>query len=104
MAKRKQQLVHTVAPGCEFRVRCERDNTTFDTISRPYPTAAKQMTEYDSAGDRFIECPTCGRRYFHHDDREDNEPEARGKWYSDRPLTILASCEPTRDSLHPEGL
>lgn len=62
-------------------VKCMRDNTTFVPIIKPYPRTGKQMTEMSKDGDRFIECPTCARRYFFHDES--------GKWESDRDLVIV---------------
>lgn len=72
-----------------MRVRCKRDDTEFEAEPTSYPTGAViRSTFYRATGDFCIDCPTCGRRYFLHDDREEHE-EARGKWYSDRELEVL---------------
>lgn len=53
-------------------VKCNRDGTVFEAIVTPYPVPA---------GSKYIECPTCARRYFY--------DEEKGIWESDRPLVIL---------------
>lgn len=62
-------------------VTCLRDNTTFSAIEMPYPNKDRQGTFMSKTGDRYIECPTCARRYFWHDTTE--------KWSADRDLKIL---------------
>lgn len=62
-------------------VQCLRDNTKFEAREMPYPGEGRQRTENCAAGDKYIECPTCARRYFYYD--------ATGKWTSDRDLKIL---------------
>jgi hypothetical protein len=64
-----------------MRVQCLRDNTTFDAIAIAYPSERRPTTEMCERGDRYIECPTCARRYFFHD--------KTGKWSSDRDLKII---------------
>lgn len=63
-------------------VQCLRDNTTFEAHECPYPGEGRQMREMCATGDKYIECPTCRRRYFFHD--------ATQKWSSDRDLKIIA--------------
>lgn len=63
-------------------VQCVRDNTTFEAHEIPYPGTERQTKLMSEAGDRYIECPTCHRRYFWHDDTQ--------KWSSDRDLKIIA--------------
>ncbi len=64
-----------------MKVQCRRDNTKFDATIVPYPSIEKPSTHYTEQGDRYIECPTCGRRYFMTDSHE---------YYADRPLLILS--------------
>lgn len=77
-----------------MKVKCLRDNTIFDAIISPYPTE-RQTRFMDKDGDKYIECPTCGRRYFHYNegkDLQDVEPKDRKVgWHVDRPLIILES-------------
>jgi hypothetical protein len=73
-------------------VRCEKDGSTFETVPEPYPLPNHQSKHYDVNGDRRIVCSTCGRAYFFYngvDTAEKISAQAQGKWYSDRPLTIL---------------
>jgi hypothetical protein len=63
-------------------VQCLRDSTTFEAHEMPYPGTGRQTTRMSKDGDKYIECPTCARRYFFHD--------ATGKWSSDRDLKIVA--------------
>ena len=68
-----------------MKVRCERDDTEFEVDPRPYPLPGKQSKFHHQDGDEFIECPTCGRRYFRQDGSDGDEVG----WVSDRQLTIL---------------
>lgn len=63
-------------------VKCNRDNTTFEAHEVPYPGAEQQTKHHCEGGDKYIECPTCARRYFFH--------TATGKWSSDRDLQIIS--------------
>lgn len=67
-------------------VKCERDGTIFSATVVPYPSPHRQSKFHSKDGDRFIECPTCGRRYFYQDGV--NFDDEIG-WVSDRQLTIL---------------
>lgn len=82
-----------------MKVRCERDQTEFEAVVKPYPSALHQSKNYNNGGDCFINCPTCSRAYFLHSkehlsypDIPDivTGPEAKaGDFVSDRVLTIL---------------
>jgi hypothetical protein len=63
-------------------VQCLRDSTTFEAHECPYPDEGRQTTHHATDGDRYIECPTCARRYFFHTET--------GKWSCDRDLKIIA--------------
>jgi uncharacterized protein with PIN domain len=71
-------------------VQCLRDNTIFEAVPEPYPGPQIQTHLYDMNGDKFIECPTCGRRYFYYNHGTDlEENELKLGWFSDRELRIL---------------
>lgn len=74
-----------------MKVRCLRDDTMFDAVIKPYPTSNKPSTMYDKDGDKYIDCPTCGRRYFHYNSGSQladlGEVNKTG-WHCDRPLEI----------------
>ena len=59
-----------------MRVRCNREGTEFEAMVVPYPVPK---------GAKYIECPTCHRRYFYDSEKD--------KWESDRPLVILSNEE-----------
>jgi hypothetical protein len=63
-------------------VQCMREMTVFEAHEIPYPGEGRQTKFYSAAGDRYIECPTCRRRYFFHD--------GTGKWSCDRDLNIIS--------------
>ncbi len=63
-------------------VQCKRDNTRFEAIIEPYPGKRK-----------FIECPTCHRRYFEVDSTPFDEIDQQafpGQWFADRALIIIS--------------
>jgi hypothetical protein len=70
------------------KVKCTRDNTVFDAVVEPYPKEGRQSKFYDKSGDKRIQCPTCGRAYFHYDGGTDVVGSKKG-WHSDRPLEVI---------------
>jgi hypothetical protein len=70
-----------------MRVKCKRDNTIFTTEPVAYPSEKRQSTFHCKDGDKFIECPTCRRRYFLYSGIDTSVPD--GQYYCDRPLIIL---------------
>lgn len=72
--------------GSRMKAQCERDGTVFEAKIWQYPTSGLSLSreKCKEAGYMypclFINCPTCGRRYFR---------MADGTWISDCPLRIL---------------
>jgi hypothetical protein len=64
-----------------MEVRCKKHEQSFLAHPLLYPTDHSQSKIYCKDGDKYIECPFCGRRYFYNDDYE--------TWYADRRLTII---------------
>lgn len=72
-----------------MKMKCERDDTIFDAVPQPYPLPEKQSGHYDPVnGDQYIQCPTCGRRYFFYNGGENTvgRENQNGHWYADRRL------------------
>lgn len=69
-----------------MRVKCPRDDTTFDVEPRVYPHPdylwSKERCEEGGYAHPclVIDCPTCGRGYF---------KDADGVFRSDRDLTVI---------------
>jgi uncharacterized C2H2 Zn-finger protein len=71
--------------------RCPKDRTVFEAEPVPYPRPGRQSKHNCADGDKFIECPTCGRRYFYYDHYEWSDmagfiPKGYTGYVSDRPL------------------